>query len=61
VISDSNGNIIGAATKKILTKDVVLGEAQAALLAVHTTAYCGVYSLILKGDALNVVLPIQQP
>jgi hypothetical protein len=31
VVSDSNGNIIEAATKKILTKDVALGEAQAAL------------------------------
>jgi hypothetical protein len=40
---------------------VGLGEAQAALLAVHTVASCGVYSLILEGDALNVVLAIQQP
>jgi hypothetical protein len=30
-------------------------------LAVHTAASCGVYSLILEGDALNVVLAIQQP
>jgi hypothetical protein len=60
-VSDSNGNIIGAATKKILTKDVALGEAQAALLAVHTAASCSVYSLIFEGDALNVVLAIQQP
>jgi hypothetical protein len=58
VVSDFNGNIIGAATKKILTKDVALGEAQAALLAVHIAASCDVYSLIL---ALNVVLAIQQP
>ena len=60
VVSDSNDNIIGVATKKIFTKDVALGEAQAALLAVHTAAFCGVYSLILEGDALNVVLAIQQ-
>ena len=38
VVNDSNGNIIGAATKKILSKDVALGEAQVALLAVHTAA-----------------------
>jgi hypothetical protein len=61
VVSDSSGNIIGAATKKILTKDVTLGEAQAALLAVHTAASCSAYSLTLEGDALNVVLAIQQP
>jgi hypothetical protein len=61
VVSDSNDNIIGAATKKILTKDVTLGEAQATLLAVHIAASCGAYSLILEGDALNVVLAIQQP
>ena len=61
IISDSNDNIIGVATKKILTTDVALGEAQAALLAVYTAASCCVYSLILEGDALNVVLAIQQP
>jgi hypothetical protein len=61
VISDSNGNTIRATTKKILTKDVALGEVQATLLAVHTVASCSVYSLILEGDALNVVLAIQQP
>jgi hypothetical protein len=59
VISDSNGNIIGAAIKKIFTKDVALGEAHAAFLAVQTAAACGCYSLILEGDALNVVLAIQ--
>ena len=60
VVGDSNGNIIGAATKKILTKDVALREAQATLLVVHITT-CGAYSLILEGDALNVVFAIQQP
>ena len=34
MVSDSKGNIIGAATKRILTKDVALGEAQVTLLAV---------------------------
>jgi hypothetical protein len=61
VVSDSRSNIIGGTTKKILTKDVALGEAQVALLMVHTATSCGAYSLILEGDALNVVLAIQQP
>ena len=61
VVSDSNGNIIRAATKKILTKDVALGEALAAFLAVQTIASYSAYSLILKWNALNVVIAIQQP
>ena len=61
VVSDSKDNIIGVATKKILTKDVALGEAQTALLNVRTAVSCSVYSFILEGDALNVVLAIQQP
>jgi hypothetical protein len=61
VISDSNGNTIRSTTKKILIKDVALGEAQANLLAIHIVASCGVYPLILEGDVLNVVLAIQQP
>jgi hypothetical protein len=40
---------------------LLLGEAHAALLAVQTIASCSAYSLILEGDALNVVLAIQQP
>jgi hypothetical protein len=56
VISDSNGNIIGVATKKIFTKEVVLGEAHEILLAVQSATSCGAYFLILEGDALNVVL-----
>jgi hypothetical protein len=58
VISDSNGNIIGVATKKIFTKEVALGEAHATLLAVQSATSCGAYFLILEGDALNVVLAI---
>jgi hypothetical protein len=61
VVSDSCGNIICGATKKILIKDVALGEAQVALLTIHTATSCGAYSLILEGDALNVGLAIQQP
>jgi hypothetical protein len=58
VISDSNGNIIGVATKKIFTKEVALGKAHATLLAVQSATSCGAYFLILEGDALNVVLAI---
>lgn len=56
-----NGNIIGVATRKILAKDAALGAAHAALLAVQTATSCGAYSFILEGDALNIVLAIQQP
>lgn len=62
VISDSKGNIIKAATKRLSIQDVAaIGEAHAALLAIQTAADCGVYSLILEGDALNVILVIHNP
>lgn len=49
---------ICAVTKKLFTKDAAIVEAQAALLAVHTVASC---SVLLEGDALNVVLAVQKP
>lgn len=61
VLSDSNGNIVQAVTKRLSTTDAAIGEAQAALLAVQCAASFGVYSLILEGDAINIILAIQQP
>jgi hypothetical protein len=39
--SDSNRNIIEAASKHMLTIDASIGEAQATLLAAQTEASCG--------------------
>jgi hypothetical protein len=61
VLSDSNGNIIQAITKRLSTTDAAIGEAQAALLAIQSAASFGVYSLILEGDAINIILAIQNP
>jgi hypothetical protein len=38
-----------------------MGEAAAALLATRLTAACGVTSFVLEGDALLVVLTINNP
>jgi hypothetical protein len=61
VLSDSNGKIIHAATKRLSTTDASIGEAQAALLASQIASSLGIYSLILEGDAINIILAIQQP
>jgi hypothetical protein len=61
VLSDYNGNIIQAITKRLSTTDTAIGEAQAALLAIQSVASFGVYSLILEGDAINIILTIQNP
>ncbi|GLT57767.1 hypothetical protein SLA2020_307160 [Shorea laevis] len=61
VLSDSTGKIIHAATKRLSTTDSAIGEAQAALLACKTTTSLGIYSLLLEGDAINIILAIQQP
>jgi hypothetical protein len=61
VLSDSNGKIIHAATKRLSTTDASIGEAQAALLASQIASSIVIYSLILEGDAINIILAIQQP
>jgi hypothetical protein len=48
VVSDSTGNIIGAATQKFFFTDVGMGEAAAALLTTRLVAACGVTSFVLK-------------
>ena len=60
VLSDSNGKIIHATTKRLSTIDASIGEAQAALLASQIASSLGIYSLILEGDAINIILAIQQ-
>jgi hypothetical protein len=59
VLSDSNGKIIHTATKCLSTIDASIGEAQAALLASQIVSSIGIYSLILEGDAINIILVIQ--
>lgn len=39
----------------------MVGEAQAALLATQVAASNGIYSLLIEGDAINIILAIQQP
>jgi hypothetical protein len=58
VLSDSNGNIIKAISKHLSTIDDVIGETQVTLLAIQSVASLGVYSLILEGDAINIILTI---
>jgi hypothetical protein len=59
VLSDLNGNIIKAISKHLSTiEDDVIGEAQVTLLAIQSVASLGVYSLILEGDAINIILTI---
>jgi hypothetical protein len=61
VLSDSNGKIIHAVTKRLSTTDATIGEAQVALLASQIASSLGIYSLTLEGDAINIILSIQQP
>ncbi|KAE7996355.1 hypothetical protein FH972_001086 [Carpinus fangiana] len=61
VISEHADDIIYAATKRIFTQDAAVGEALAALLATHAASLYGVYNLILEGDAINIILTIQNP
>ncbi|GLT72718.1 hypothetical protein SLA2020_446260 [Shorea laevis] len=53
VISDSKGNIIKAATKRLSIQDVAaIGEAHAALLAIQTATIVESILLSLKGMPL---------
>lgn len=61
VLSDSNGNILHATTKRFFTIDTAVGEAQAGLLATQVATSSGIYSLLIEGDAINIILAIQQP
>jgi hypothetical protein len=51
VLSDSNGNIIKAISKRLSTIYIVIGEVQVTLLAIQSVASLG-------GDAINIILTI---
>jgi hypothetical protein len=61
VLSDDSGNIIAAASQKLVSRDVLQGEAAAALLAVRLAVFSGCEQLLLEGDALLIVLAINNP
>jgi hypothetical protein len=61
VISDESGNIVLAATQRILSLDALQGEARAALLGVRLASSAGLVRLELEGDALLVILAINSP
>jgi hypothetical protein len=61
VISDENGNIIIAVTQKLTYSDALIGEASATLLTSQVTASSGCGNLFLEGDALLVILAINNP
>jgi hypothetical protein len=61
VLSDEFGNIIAAASKKLVSTDVMQKEAAATLLAVRLAAFSRCDHLLLEGDALLVVLAINNP
>jgi hypothetical protein len=59
--SDDLGNIVATASQKLVSTDVLQGEAAAALLAVRLAVFFGCDQLLLEGDALLVVLAINNP
>jgi hypothetical protein len=58
VISDFSGNIIMAATHKLLVTNPLIGEASAALLTSQLTSSSCFDTLFSDGDALLVILAI---
>lgn len=61
VISDENGNIILAFTQKLSYSDALLGEASTALLTSQLATSSGCGNLFLEGDALLIILAINNP
>jgi hypothetical protein len=61
VVSDENGDILNAATQKLHGSDALQGEAHAALLAVRLAYSMGCRLIALEGDALLVILAINNP
>jgi len=61
IISDENGNIILAVTQKLTHSYALLGEASTALLTSQLAASSGCGNLFLEGDALLVILAINNP
>jgi hypothetical protein len=60
IITDSKGQIITTASLKLSSSDALIGEASAVLLATRLALSVGVSSLFLEGDALLVILAIDQ-
>jgi hypothetical protein len=61
VLSDENGTIFAAATQKLVSIDVLQGEAHVALLVVRLAASMGLGPISVEGDALFVILAINSP
>jgi hypothetical protein len=61
VICDSSGEVILAATKRLSSTDVLMGEASTALLSSQLAASVGVRHFLLEGDAFLVILAVNQP
>jgi hypothetical protein len=61
VISDSSGNIIMAATQRLHSTDILVGEVSAALLTSQLALSLGYDHFIIEGDALLVILAINSP
>ena len=61
VISNFSGEIICAATQKLFSSDALYGEASATLLASRLATLSGFNNFMLEGDALLVILAVNQP
>jgi hypothetical protein len=61
VISNSDGEIILAATQKLSITDALIGEASADLLTTRLATFIGLGNFLLEGDALLVILAVNQP
>jgi hypothetical protein len=48
-------------SKHLSTTHANISEAQAALLASQIASSLVIYTLVLEGDAINILLAIQQP
>lgn len=59
ILSDSDGNIIEAAIRRLLIVDAAIGEAHVAILATQLVASCRCSSLIIGGDALIIIPAIK--
>ncbi|GLT61083.1 hypothetical protein SLA2020_338140 [Shorea laevis] len=62
VISDHDGKILLAVSRKLPLLDINVGEAKAALLAIEAAKFYYSYSnIILEGDSLVTVLALNNP
>jgi hypothetical protein len=61
VVSDEKGDILSAATQNLHGTDALQGEAHAALLAIRLADSMGCRLVVLEGDALLVILAINNP